>query len=129
MTKEEAINTLIKNEVDTNKISDGYHTFGELYEHRITLFIALCRVLSEIRALHSEEIGADLVWISKKHSDGSEWDGWFIMGIGEEKGKQITYHLPISKWAECQFAVILEKAPDWDGHGSKDVLERIKKIL
>lgn len=60
-----------------NKISDGYHTFGELYEHRIALFIALCRAI--------------------EGTENDAWkmppkDGWFLMGIGKEKGKQITYH-------------------------------------
>ena len=27
---------------ERSKISDGYHTFGELYDHRITLYISLC---------------------------------------------------------------------------------------
>jgi len=35
--------------MDTGKISDGYHTFDELYDHRITLWIALCR----LSALHA----------------------------------------------------------------------------
>lgn len=26
---------------ESNGVSDGYHTFGELYEHRVVLFIAL----------------------------------------------------------------------------------------
>jgi hypothetical protein len=41
-TNEDAINTLIAGPlINTNQISDGYHTFGELYDHRISLFIAL----------------------------------------------------------------------------------------
>ena len=27
-------------DIDTNLISDGYHTFGELYDHRFALFLA-----------------------------------------------------------------------------------------
>lgn len=38
--------------VDTNQISDGYHTFGELYEHRIALFRALCSMQLEIDSEH-----------------------------------------------------------------------------
>jgi hypothetical protein len=114
------INYCIKNNgIDTNKISDGYHTFGELYEHRIVLYIALCRLL--------DQTGIEKVWKAKKHSDGSEWDGWFILGIGLPKGSQITYHLPISKWDECGF-VELEKAPEWDGHTSVDVLTRLQSL-
>jgi len=110
--------------VDTNLISDGYHTFGELYEHRITLFLALGRVLNERR----EEDESCITWKSVSHSDGSIWGGWFIAGIGLEKGKQITYHLPMSKWDECDFDE-LGKAPEFDGHTSADVLYRLKQLL
>ena len=51
------------------------------------------------------------------------------MGIGKEKGKQITYHLPARYWHEvCEFAEILEKAPEWDGHTSDDVLKRLASL-
>lgn len=102
-------------------ISDGYHTFDELYEHRITLYIALCRKLSQIHY-------KGFIWMSKLHSDGSKFDGWFVLGIGKEKGEQITYHLPESKWDECYFAEELEKAPEFDGHAPSNVLERIENL-
>lgn len=121
MTKEEAINRIIK-DVDTNLISDGYHTFGELYEHRITLFIVLVRHYST----HPKQRGQ--IWRSAVHSDGSVWDGWFMLGIGKDKGFQITYHLPMSKWDECSFAETLEIAPEYDGHTSNDVLQRLKNL-
>lgn len=108
---------------EKGKISDGYHTFDELYEHRIVNFIAVCRLLQLVPIPPS-------VWISKKHSDGSEWDGWFIMGIGTEPGEQISYHLPISKWDECyKIATWINHAPKWDGHTSADVLERLTKLF
>lgn len=121
MTREGIINNLIKKEkVDTNLISDGYHTFGELYEQRATLYIALCRVLCETLDRY--------VWRSTKHSDKTTQEGWFILGINDSKGIQMTYHLPISKWQETEFAKTLDCAPEWDGHTSNDVLERLKKI-
>ena len=107
--------------LDTNKISDGYHTFGELYDHRIALFILLCNVL------YADDDCPYVVWKSKKHSDGSEWDGWFIAGINEKKGEQITYHLPVDKW-DLLLVHIKQKAPKWDGHTSDDVLERLLKL-
>lgn len=124
MNKEEALNILIKDS-DTNLISDGYHTFGELYEHRITLFIALCRLLKHEYKLQIDGKG---VWRSFLHSDGSSFEGWFILGIMTVSGQQITYHLPISKWEETNFAATLDKAPEWDGHTSEDVLKRLKNL-
>lgn len=104
--------------------SDGYHTFTELYEHRIALFIALCRARSEDDKFY----GIDEIWRSKLHSDGTSFEGWFVMGIGKDLGDQITYHLPLSKWEETDFAETLEQAPEFDGHTSADVLERLKKL-
>lgn len=109
---------------NVGEISDGYHTFDELYEHRITLFIALLR---NITMLLPDSKDSN-IWKSRKHSDGSEWKGWFVLGINKEKGKQITYHLPESKWNETDFAEPLELAPEFDGHTSADVLERLKQL-
>jgi len=109
--------------------NDGYHTFTELYEHRITLFIALCKLLNRKTSSPIFE-GMDVfpVWRSKLHSDGSAFEGWFILGINKEQGRQMTYHLPLSKWGETGFAETLERAPEYDGHSSNDVLERLNKM-
>ena len=120
-----------KNVIDPKQVlhdcdCDGYHTFGELYEHRIVLWIALCKILYNDPQYQTGQ-KAD-VWRSKLHSDGISFDGWFIMGIGRNKGEQITYHLPISKWEETEFAETREKAPEFDGHTSDDVYERLLKI-
>jgi hypothetical protein len=106
------------------KQSDSYHTFNELYNHRIVLFIALCKAYSE----DVTEYKHVPIWRSKLHYDGTMFDDWFVMGIGKEKGKQITYHLPIKKWEDTYFAETLKNAPEWDGHTSEDVISRIGKI-
>ncbi len=122
MTYQE-INALIQAEkVDTNFVSDGFHTFGELYEHRITLFIVLAKQLLKRKSFKLP------IWKSRKHDDGVEWTGWFIVGIGEKEGEQITYHLPSSKWADCAFIPEREKAPKWDGHTPSDTLIHLNKL-
>jgi hypothetical protein len=108
--------------MDTNKVSDGYHTFGELYEHRIVLYMLLCRLLQ--RPPHNRK-----VWRSLLHSDGTHFDGWFVLGINTEPGIQVTYHLPVDKWHITECAETLEKAPDFDGHNSGDVLDRLTAML
>lgn len=103
---------------DIGKISDGYHTFDELYEHRYLLWIALC---------HQYRLNA---WVSKFHSDGTSYDGYFLLGLFKEKGKQITYHLPNKYYQEClEFFEELVKAPPFDGHSSKDVLRRLENLI
>lgn len=124
---EEQVNYIIKaNKLDTNKISDGYHCFSELYEHRIRLFITLCKAL---RYMDSEsDVDILPLWKSKVHHDGSSYDGWFIMGINYKNGEQISYHLPMSYWDEADFVLEHLRAPEWDGHTAADVLERLKNL-
>lgn len=113
---------ILKIESDEVEVSDGYHTFSELYEHRIVLFIALCQKISK---------SYTTVWRSKRHSDGELCFGTgtqFVLGIERQQSMQITYHIPIEKWEATNFADTLDKAPEWDGHTSDDVLERIKKL-
>lgn len=102
-----------------NKNSDGYHTFDELYKHRHALFIALLNKYSQsTKNVHTYR----KYWKSKVNSDGSVWDGWFIAGI-EDK---ITYHLPMKYWRKLK--VYQAKIGLWDGHTSKDVVERLLKL-
>lgn len=99
---------------------DGYHTWDELYEHRIWLWIKFCETL--------RNEFSSRVWRSKLHDDGSSFEGWFVLGLGKGMGTQMTYHLPLIVWEATNFAETLEKAPEFDGHTSDDVLERIKKL-
>lgn len=96
----------------------------DLYDHRNNLFIALCKTIYD----GSTMLDPIRSYRSKKHSDGSKIEkGWFILGLWINKNQNITYHLPIKHWKECSFCVTLPKG-EWDGHTSKDVLERLKKI-
>lgn len=70
-------------------------------------------------------------WKSKLHDDERMFDGWFIVGMSIQKFdgtyESITYHLPLSWWD--RFNVIeLDKAPEWDGHTSKDIIERLLRL-
>ena len=101
---------------ETGKISDGYHTFDELYEHRNLLFA------------HLVEDNLAHAWVSKNHHDGTSFDGWFIAGIETRMG-QISYHLPMKFW-DLFIAMRVrpqDTAPEWDGHTSDDVLQRLKE--
>jgi hypothetical protein len=110
---------------DKSQISDGYHTFAELYEHRDELFIALCRYIIDAIGINAAKV--PYVWKSRVHSDGTFYDGYFIAGIRTEKGYQISYHLQDHKWDRLP-AFILERAPEYDGHTSQDVIQRLKRI-
>lgn len=101
---------------DMGKVSDGYHTFDELYKHRILLFIALMKS------------HPDVSWWSEKHSDGTSWDGWIIAGMHLPTG-DITYHLNEIYAPYLDGIQHLEKAPAWDGHTPNDVLSRLGALI
>jgi hypothetical protein len=109
------------------QVSDEYHTIDELYEHRIELFIVLCRWIRDVDMAEFAKENRE-IWRSKLHSDGSSFEGWFILGINKEKGRQITYHLPLNRWEDTNFAQTLEKAPEYDGHTPQDVIKRLSSI-
>ena len=80
-------NIQIDDSVDLGELSDGYHTFNELYEHRINLFLALMKTSISNPAV--KECG----W-SKRHSDGELCfgGGWCIGWIVLENDLEIRYH-------------------------------------
>jgi hypothetical protein len=121
---QESINEAIEHKQPIGNLSDGYHTFDELYAHRIALFATTCRGLNYISLIQYTPYTP---WKSKLHSDGSALDGWFIAGLGTEPGEQITYHIPMSYWENWP-ADEIEKAPEWDGHTSADVLKRLAEL-
>ena len=98
----------------TDNISDGYHTFSELYDHRSKLFITICRAYPE------------LAWKSSKHADGTMYAGMFIAGIDTPMG-QATYHMEDKYWNILDVRV-LDNAPTWDGHTSDDAIDRILSL-
>ena len=93
---------------DIEKISDGYHTFADLYEQRLILSAALAK-------------NNPHAWKSKRHEDGSVpfGGGWFIMGFDTDEGCY-TYHYELKDWDLFQCKE-LDKGKPWDGHTSKDV--------
>ena len=104
--------------INTNYISDGCHTFGELYEHRAKLFSVICNQNKE------------LAWKSKLHSDGTipfSDRNWFVVGIRTKKG-QATYHYEMKYW---DLFKVKERdiAPFYDGHTSQEAIERILSIV
>lgn len=96
-------------------ISDGYHTFNELYDHRAALTAALFKSLP-----------SDTVYKSKKHHDGTMYDGMFIVGANLPGIGEISYHYDLDPWWDVFNIREVENAPEWDGHTPNDVIERLK---
>lgn len=100
---------------DIGELSDGYHTFNELYAHRVRLFSTLMCAYP------------DQAWWSYLHHDGSKWDGWILAGIDTPAGP-VTYHLPVSEVPMLPEGTELARGKEWDGHTAADVLERLKSL-
>lgn len=96
----------------TGDTSDGYHTFNELYHHRAVLFSVICNARP------------DIAWKSKRHHDGTMYDGMFIVGIETPEG-QATYHYDIEPYWSMFHVKELEFAPKWDGHTPDEAIRRI----
>lgn len=101
---------------DIGEMTDGYHTFNELYHHRAVLTAAL---------FHNYK---DICWKSMKHSDGTMYDGMFIVGINTPEG-QATYHYDLEPYWFLFDVKELPKAPEYDGHTPNDAINRIMSLI
>ena len=111
--KDNKNNKIISSAKTIDELSDGYHTFKELYDFRREYNAAF--VNSEMWKAHK----------SYRHHDGELCfgGGWFIVMIDTPFG-QISNHYENEYWSEfhCEKK---EVADEWDGHTEKDVLNRL----
>lgn len=100
---------------DVSGVSDGYHTMGELYDHRRALTRALAVVLGS------------QAWRSKAHhpSDDPIFEGYFIVGLELEHVGTVAYHYTLKHWDEFEGVPVLEHAPVWDGAPPAASVERL----
>jgi hypothetical protein len=93
-----------------NDMSDGYHTFDELYEHRNILFINLC-------LLHAK----DCLW-------KEDYDGWFLLVWNSPMG-QVSYHVKDNYLPLIQDKISKNCGQyKWDGHNGNDVIFRLRDL-
>ena len=94
---------------EIDDVSDGFHTFRQLYYQRMMLFAAIVKQ------------NKDKAWKSLRHEDGELCfgGGWFIVGIDTPEGSY-TYHYEDNYFSlfDCEE---LEYSKHWDGHTEKDV--------
>lgn len=102
--------------INTDNISDGFHTFGQLYHQRMMLFSVLVNLFPEIS------------WKTTKHEDGEECfgGGWFLVTIDTPEGSY-GYHYKMEDWDKFNCPV-LEKAKHWDGYTEEHV-ERLLSLV
>jgi hypothetical protein len=92
-----------------NDISDGYHTFDELYEHRCLLFVNLC--LANRRSCYWKP----------------DYDGWFSLYWESPEG-QISYHVPNKFLDLVEGKIVRNWNVEFDGHTSADVASRLIRL-
>ena len=105
-----------------NDLSDGYHTFNELYEFRKLYNAAL---FNEWAAKGKYDVHKSL-----KHYDGEDCfgGGWFIVVAILPTG-QITNHYKLKDWNLFKVPEIEKAKYPFDGHTPQDVLKRLSEIL
>ena len=94
-------------------ISDGYHTFDDLYYQRmiLTKTVALAAI---------NKFDEDTVYRSWLHSDGTMYKNYFIVVFKTPEGN-FSYHYPMYYWDSFDFLKELPNAEEFDGHTWKDV--------
>lgn len=95
------------------ELSDTYHSFNDLYKHRVVLTALAFRFLP-------------YAWKARKHEDGSMFDGMFVVGAPTPEG-MVTYHYDNEYWD-------LFKIPEvpcckFDGHTPEDVIDRLTNFI
>ena len=121
---DEMIEELVEEEEvkDMGEVSDGYHTFNELYEYRLLYNASMFNELAKQNLYNVHK--------SKRHSDGEIPFGdsnWFIV-MAELPTGQISNHYEMKDWDLFQIPE-KETANKWDGHTPKDVTERLRRFL
>ena len=99
---------LKKHGFSTKDISDKWHTFDDLYYHRMMLTQALSVPLM------------DIAWKSKLHADGTMFEDSFIIGFSSEEHGDYTYHYDLKYW-DLFTVKEVPNAPEYDGHKPEDI--------
>lgn len=106
---------------DSGKVSDGYHTFDELYEFRKLYNAALFNEWSAQ--------GKYQVHKSQRHFDGEICfgGGWFIVVAILPTG-QISNHYCMNDWELFQIPSYQKALFEFDDHTPSDVCERLREL-
>lgn len=143
---------LLKAQAEVNRlgdfkgsISDGFHTFDELYLFRklynALLFNEWAKQITRETAFTKDGMGRTMqvviaesnkydVHKSLRHNDGELCfgGGWFVVVAMLPSG-QITNHYKIEDWDLFKIPEVEKAKYEFDGHTSNDVVERMLHLL
>jgi hypothetical protein len=114
-------------EVNVNEISDGYHTFPELYRYRMLYNAALFNEWAKVDYWTAQPVIE--VHKSWKHSDGELCfgGGWFIV-VAELPTGQISNHYKEEFWD--LFKIPEKEIPnEYDGHTPAVAADRLYQFI
>ena len=120
-----------------NEISDGYHTFDELYDFRKMYNAALFNEwanqsfkIGSRGGLNDKTAVKYGVHKSWKHNDGELCfgGGWFIVSAMLPTGL-ISNHYKAEDWDLFKVPEVEKALYEFDGHTPQDVLIRLKNLI
>lgn len=100
--------------VHVGGLTDTWHSFDDLYDHRLVLTAALFRNIP-------------FTWKAKIHEDGTMFDGMFIVGVTTPDG-DASYHYDLPHWDRFNVPELIH-APKFDGHTPEIAMQRIEKFF
>lgn len=108
-------------DLDKGEISDGYHTFNELYEFRMLYNAALFNEWAKEKKYSVHK--------SKLHGDGSPcFDGSYFVVCAMLPTGLISNHYKLEYWDLFNITSLEKAFFDYDGHTSADVIERLRAL-
>lgn len=144
IVKGPSVQEIIDTYPNKGSLSDGYHTFDELYEFRKVYNAALFnewadKIIGEspqgrFTVKYNPDFDGKIVRYnvhkSWKHYDGELCfgGGWFIV-IAVLPTGQISNHYEAKDWDLFKVPQEEKALFEFDGHTSADVLQRIKNLL
>ena len=112
-----------------NELSDGYHTYDELYEFRKMYNAVLFNEWASHEGWNGQITPKYNVHKSWKHNDGELCfgGGWFIVSAMLPTGL-ISNHYKAEDWDLFQVPEVEKALFEFDGHTGADVLKRLKAL-
>jgi hypothetical protein len=107
--------------VESDDVSDTYHTFGELYDFRQMYNAGMFNMLASTDTCEVHK--------STKHFDGEDCfgGGWFVVVAILPDG-QISNHYEMKDWDLFHCESVEKAKYEFDGHTPTDVLDRLKSF-
>jgi len=101
-------------------LSDGYHSYGELYDTKLALSACLWNLW--------EQLGIP-VCKSRRHHDGEPCfgGGWFVVAAQLPAG-QVSFHYKDECWDLFQIPECDRVPWPFDGHAPGDAIGRLKEM-